>query len=233
MGDRMERQDLNAIVELVTRQVMSALEEQGGPPPARTDGLAKVLVVGKTGAEVPDSLRRDAVLFGIEDYRANRNILRYDRVVISHLDLTQLADIAQGRIGDEVSCAVLHALLNGIETLILEDALSFRKYAGRGSAALYQLLEGYARTLEVFGVRPVDQAPRQVRPEARPPEYRALAARVPVENAAANGDRLITEARATALVKQGTPIRLPARAIITPAARDVFAQAGVALEQGG
>lgn len=37
----------------------------------------------------------------------------------------------------------------------------------------------------------------------------------------------MTEADAAALVKEGGPVRLPAGAIVTPAARDVFVQARV------
>ena len=120
----MEKREMEQIVEQVTRQVLSALG-QGKSPDAQTEGLPKVLVVGGAGQDVPECYRRDVVLLDIEDYRTNRNILRYDRVLIAHLNITQLADIAQGRIGDEVSCAVVHALLNGIETLLLEDALAF------------------------------------------------------------------------------------------------------------
>ena len=164
----MEKREMEQIVEQVTRQVLSALG-QGKSPDAQTEGLPKVLVVGGAGQDVPECYRRDVVLLDIEDYRTNRNILRYDRVLIAHLNITQLADIAQGRIGDEVSCAVVHALLNGIETLLLEDALAFRKFSGKGSTALYQLLEGYAQTLQVFGVKPAARKAPLPEPEAAKP----------------------------------------------------------------
>lgn len=229
----MDQLEQNNLVELVTRQVLAALEERGGASLPQDSGLDRVLVVGRPAEEVPEHLRRGAVLLGLEDYRTGQNILRYRRVIIGRLNLTQLADIAQGRIGDEVSCAVLHALLQGVETLMLEDALTFRRFAGRGSTALYQLLEGYARTLQVFGVKPAVQPPSPVLPEARPPKYRAEPVTVPAGSARPSAGRLVTEARAMELVKQGGPVCLPDNAIVTPAARDVFAQAGVTPERGG
>ena len=227
----MEKREMEQIVEQVTRQVLSALG-QGKSPDAQTEGLPKVLVVGGAGQDVPECYRRDVVLLDIEDYRTNRNILRYDRVLIAHLNITQLADIAQGRIGDEVSCAVVHALLNGIETLLLEDALAFRKFSGKGSTALYQLLEGYAQTLQVFGVKPAARKAPLPEPEAaKPAKYAPPPVQTPRGSAVPNASRLITEAEAMALVRQGTDIFLPAGAIITPAAKDVFAQARVKLAQ--
>lgn len=229
----MNQSDLDHIVTLVTQQVLAVMEKQASSPTPRTDGLAKILVVGTAGAELPEQLRRAAVLFDLEDYRINRNILRYDRVVITALNITQLADIAQGRIGDEVSCAVLHALLNGIDTFILNNALSFRKFAGKGSTALYQLLEGYAQTLQVFGVKPVGQPLKLAAHKAKPAKYQAPAPQAPRGSALPNCDRLITEAQALALIKQGGHVHLPADVIITPAARDVFAHARVSPVQDG
>lgn len=227
----MNETELNAVVELVTRQVMSALQGRGAECSPETDGFSRVLIVGEPEARLPEELGREAVLFGMEDYCGNRNILRYDRVVIAQLSTAQLADIALGRTGDDVSCAVVDALLNGIETLLLDGALSFRRYAGRGSTALYHLLESYAQTLQVFGVKPVSARPREVLPEAKPPKYQAPAVQVPRGSAVPNSGRLITEETAAALVKEGRTVRISADAIITPLARDVFSKAGVVLER--
>lgn len=224
----MERQEMEQIVEQVTRQVLATLG-QSRDRDAHTEGLPKVLVVGGTCREVPGEYRQNAAVLDVEDYRTNRNILRYDRVLIARLTITQLADIAQGRIGDEVSCAVVHALLNGVETLLLEDALPFRKFSGKGSTALYQLLESYVQTLQVFGVKPAARKAPPPEPEARPPKYAAPPVQVPRGSAVPNAALLITEAEALVLVKQGKTVSVPAGAIITPAAKDVFAQARVEL----
>lgn len=223
----MERSDLEYIVDLITRQVLSALKAQETDCAPRTEGFSKVLVVGKPKKELPEELIRDVVLYDLEDYKNFKNILRYDRVIVAHLTMLQLADIAQGRPGDEAACAVLYALLSGVDVFLMEDALSFRRFAGKGSTALYHLLESCVQTLQVFGVKQVNHQRRPDPPATKPPKFSVPPVEVPVGSASPNADRLITEARALELIKQGGGIRLPARTIVTPAARDVFAQAGV------
>lgn len=227
----MERSDLEYIVDLVTRQVLSAVNGQESDCAPQTEGFPKVLVVGEPKAELPEELVRNAVLYDLEDYKNCKNILRYDRVIVARLTMLQLADIAQGRPGDEAACAVLYALLSGVDVFLMEDALTFRRFAGKGSTALYRLLEGYAQTLQVFGVKQVSRSRRPEPPAAKPPKFSAPPVEVPAGSASPNADRLITEARALELVRQGGDVCLPAGAIVTPAARDVFAQAGVTPKQ--
>lgn len=225
----MDQMELETIVSQVTQQVLAALQQTAPATAPGQEGLRKVLVVGGKPDQIPRELGQDAVLYDLEDYRTHQNILRYDQIILAKLNITQLSDIAHGRIGDEVSCAVLHGLLNGVETVMLEDALSFRKFAGKGSTALYHLLESFAQTLQVFGVKPVGRK-RLGGPEpspAKPPKYKAPALTVPKGSAQPNAGRLITEAEAMALVKSGQSVQLPAGTIVTPAAKDVFAQAGI------
>lgn len=216
--------DLEYIVNMVTQQVMAAMARDSTSTP-QTEGLAKILVVGG-GAPLPQSLCGNSVCLDMEDYCTNRNILRYDRVVITALSATQLADIAQARVSDDVTEAVFHALLNGVETLMLEEALFFRKYAGKGSTALYSLLEGYARTLQVFGVKLAARRAEPVEEPVKPPKFAAPPVQVPRGTATPNTSCLITEARALELVRAGGTVHIPADAIVTPSARDVLAQAG-------
>ena len=225
----MDQMELEAIVSQVTQQVLAALQKDISAGATQEEGLRKVLVIGGEVTQVPQELGQDAVLYDLEDYRTNQNILRYDQILIAKLNITQLSDIAHGRIGDEVSCAILHGLLNGVETVMLEDALSFRKFAGKGSTALYHLLESFAQTLQVFGVKPVGRKRLggAELPPAKPPKYKAPAIVVPKGSAKPNVGHLITEAEAMAVVKSGESIQLPAGTIITPAAKDVFAQAGI------
>ena len=221
----MNQAELEQIIKMVTQQVMAAMD--GTSTAASTDGLAKVLSVGKANAPIPQELTDDSVVLELEDYKLHQNILRYDRVVITHLTITQLADIALGRIGDETSCAVIHALLNGIDVYLLSDALAFRKFAGKGSNALYNLLEQYAQTLQVFGVKAYKPKPRQILPEAKPAKFAPAPVAVPKGSGVPNSHRLITETEALALVSAGTPVQVPADAILTPLARDILAKAGV------
>ncbi len=112
----MDQAELEQIVDLVTRQVLNALAAAPQPAAPEAEGLPKVLLVGREKDELPEALCRDWVVLDIEDYRAHKNVLRYDRILIGRLNITQLADLAQGRIGDEVTCAVLHGLLSGVDS---------------------------------------------------------------------------------------------------------------------
>ena len=225
----MNPSELESIVSLVTQQVLAAMDQGKDSTCPQLDGLSRLLVVGDPNPPLPEELCRDSVVLDLEDYRQNQNILRYDRVIITTLDTTQLADIALGRATDDVTCAVLQALLNGIDTYMLEGALSFRRYAGRGSTALYRLLENYARTLEVFGVKMAGQTPKQVLAEPKPPKFKAPAIVAPKGSGIPNAGRLITETQAEELLKAGSPISIPAGSIVTPLARDLFARSGAEL----
>lgn len=225
----MNPSELTAIVNLVTQQVLAAMGQGDHSPCPQQDGLARLLVVGEPAVPLPEELCRDAVVLDLEDYRQHQNILRYDRVVIAALETTQLADLALARAADDATGAVLQALLQGIDTYMLDSALSFRRYAGRGSTALYQLLENYARTLEVFGVKMAGQKPKQVLAEPKPPKYKAPAVVAPKGSGVPNASRLITETEAGELLKGGSPVTIPAGAIVTPLARDLFARSGAEL----
>lgn len=224
----MDQNELEQIVEAVTRQVMSAVNG-GCTADAASEGKRKILLLAKPGASVPEELLVDAVTFGLKDYECNRNILRYDEVIVGNLGITQLADIAQGRIGDSVTCAVIYALLSGIDVLLLESGLEYRKFAGKANSALYGLMESYVRTLQIFGIKLHGEKRVPVVRDAKPAKYVAPAIVAPKGNAQPNSSRLITETEALVLIKQGSPVHLPAGAIVTPSAKDAFAQANVEL----
>jgi hypothetical protein len=230
----MKEQELQALIELVTRQVLAQLSRETGQAEARDAGKTRLLVVGEA-AEVPPQLCQGAVLCALEEYAAAQNILRYDKVVITALTLPQLADMAQGRPCDTAACAVTAALLNGREVLLLEKGLPHRAFAGKGSTGLYALLEGYVRTLQGFGVKLLT-AERLYQPKVlpvRPAKYQAPAAQVPQGSAPPSSGRLITEARAHALLAQAADgaVSIPRDAILTPSAMDVFRAARVKVER--
>lgn len=221
----MNELELKQLIQAVTAQVLSSLEGTACP---QAEGKKKLLAIG--GGSVPPQMAEDAVVLDLGDYEAHKNILRYDRLVITALTLPQLSDIALGRGGDSAAEAVVTALLSGIEVYMTEEALPFRKFAGKGSTPLYQLLEGYAKTLEVFGVKIVERQYRPAPPPpAKPAKFHTPPAAVPQGTAKANSARLITEQDALALIGQGEPVRIPAGAILTPSAKDVFAQAKITI----
>ena len=221
----MNEQELRQLIQAVTAQVLQNLDTSSAAP-AGTEGLKKALCIGSS--PLPAHMAEGAVTLELSDYETYKNILRYDRLVITALTFPQLADIALGRGGDAASEAVLCALLSGVEVYMTEEALPFRAYAGKGSTPLYQLLEGYARTLQVYGVKSVEREyrPAPVAP-AKPAKFQAPPVEVPQGTAKPNVGRLITESCALELAKQGDTVRIPAAAILTPSAKDVFAQAKI------
>ncbi len=70
----------------------------------------------------------------IDDYIQNKNIHRYQKILITSLTLMQMSDIAQGRDGSPEACAVINGLLNGLDVCMTEAAFPHRKYAGRAAA---------------------------------------------------------------------------------------------------
>ena len=221
----MDQNELEKIVALVTRQVMAAMENKGCTAIAEDRDM--LLVCGCADA-VPKDLSRDMVLMDLEDYRTHKEITRYKRVVVTKLHIAQLADIALGRPTDEVSCAVTYALLSGVEVIMLEDALTFRRFKDKGSNALYNTLEKYARTLSVYGVKTYRPKSNIVVPGAQLARFAQQTPAVPRGSAMPNVGKLVTETDARLLIMaQGNPVRIPVGSIITPPARDVCAHAGV------
>lgn len=223
---------MEQIVAAVTRQVLAALGSRQEENMS-CEGKLRCLVVGEM-SDVPEKLRVGAVLEGMEAYESCANILRYQKVIITRLELVQLADIAQGRPADAVSCAVVQALLNGVEVILLETAPVHRRYAGKSSTGLYGLLEGYVRTIQGFGVKLLtqDRMVEKAAPPAKPPKFQAPAP-TPVQGSAKpNPQCLITESAALAMaaVADGT-VRLERGTILTPSARDVFVRAGLTIER--
>ena len=218
----MNQTELEQIVELVTRQVLAAVNGASADGARADDRRPRVLVLGDDTAREEELGCSGAVVLGLDDYERCQNILRYDRVVIARLTLTQLVDISNGRVGDSVSCAVIHALLSGVDTVIREDAYPHRKFAGKGSTALYQLLEKCAQTLQTFGIKPVGRSAQTAACRQKP----SALSRAPAQpECKPERKRLITEADARAMVRQGSCVELPGDAILTPSARDVLNQA--------
>ena len=230
----MNEQDMKALVEEVSRLVLAQLQKQTDAVQAE-EGKEHYLVVGDLTA-VPELLVKGAVLHGLQEYETNGNILRYRKVLITKLTLVQLADIAQGRNGDAGSCAVVHALLNGVDVVMPETALPHRQFAGKGSNGLYALLESHVRTLQTFGVKLLGSeklVESKVVP-VKPPKYQAPAPEPVQGNARPNRRQLITEEQAQALAANATEtVCIPEGSILTPSARDVFARARLEIQRCG
>lgn len=215
----MDEKLLRQIVDEVLREVgRGGFEDQSA-----REGYAKLLVIGDV-ADVPAKMRQDYQLLPVDDYMANRNVHRYQGIVITALTLTQLSDIAQGRDGSPESCAVVNALLAGINVCMTEGALPHRKYAGKSSSRMYQVIENNVRLIQTYGVKMLGKDPAiTVQAPARPPKYQAPPIKVPGGSARPNSDCLITEGIALQMIAGGArQVTVSECAIITPSAWDIF-----------
>ena len=212
-------ENMDELVRIVTERVMAAMNSQNSLTEAQTEGKKKCLVLG--GQQAPGNLTQGMVILDVKDYESIQNILRYSRVVITKLTMRQLADIAAGRPGDSLTCAVCQALLQGVEILMLESAAPHRQHAGKGSTAFYRMLEGYMNTLQVFGIKLIGCDSVMLN---APDKKQGEPTRCEV-----TGTKLITEEIAERLAKKAQEVVVPAGTLITPAAMDVLKEARVKL----
>ena len=211
---------MDELVRIVTERVVAALGAQTNLTTAKDEGKKKCLVLGDA-QELPEKIAQDMVILDVKDYETIQNILRYERVVITQLTLRQLADIAAGRPGDSLCCAVCQALLQGVDVWMLETAAPHRAHAGKGSTAFYRMLEGYMNTLQVFGIKLISKE--------SPVAYAAEKKQGEPVRCEVTGVKLVTEETALRLAKKAQEIVVPAGTIITPAAMDVLKEAHITI----
>lgn len=207
------------LVELITREVMRIVGDSVEPDTADKPGCPDVLVIGSPD-KLPVHIRKKYNLRTMERYTCPEDIEKFEKIYITQLNLVELADIALGRNTKAVQCAVISGLLCGKEIFLMECALDFRKNSNTMSRGFYQLLEGYVRTLQSFGIKlvngqtPIDKYTVRSGPGDDLPEG------------------IITEAMAVAMLEKCTDsvILLKKGTIVTPSAKDVFMHAGKVLE---
>lgn len=199
------------LVELITREVLKTLGGAEPQEPQDKSGLPCALVIG-SAEQLPAGVRNQYRFSAIEDYKGD--IEPFEKVFITAVTQTQLADTALGREGDPVSCALSKALLYGKEIYLYDAALAHRKLAGRGSRGFYQLLEGYVRTLQSYGIKLVqgttviDKYQKTAAPGAELPSG-VITERIAQE--------LVDKSEGDILLRRGT--------VLTPSAKDVFLHA--------
>ena len=199
------------MVEFITREVMKMLGMDEEEPEDKSC-CPDALVIGEAD-KLPPAVRRQYQLKSLDTYKGD--ITPYEKIFITGITRMELADIALGRDSDAAACAVIEGLLHGTEIFLYDVALTHRKHAGRGSRAFYQLLEGYVRTLQSYGIKLVqgttviDKYEKHAAPGADLPSG------------------VITEALARKLVESGEgDIAVRKGTVITPSAKDIFLHAG-------
>ncbi len=207
------------LVELITREVMKIMGDSVEPESADKSGLPDVLVIGSCN-KLPSNIRNKYNLHSIECYTCEEDIGKFEKIYITEINLTELADIALGRNTRAVQCAVISGLLCGKEIFLLDCALTFRKLSTTASRGFYQLLEGYVRTLQSFGIKlvngqtPIDKYTVRSAPGDDLPQG--------IITEALAKDMVEKSADAVILVGKGT--------VITPSAKDAFLHSGKTLQ---
>lgn len=219
------------LIRNIVEEVIKNMIPGGSCESSKSPGAPQMLVIGDF-CEVPEDMRGEYSLAGLEDYETCRDIRRYRRIYITKLSLADLSSIALGRDDTLVSCAVVNALLHGIEVYLDGRALWYRKLAGKGSSRLYAVIDGNVRQLESYGVKVAEEAKPAVVREIKPPKFCPPPMQVPKGSLKPNANCLITERMAAEMVKENRPVvQIPQGAIVTPSAWDVFTNHKIQVER--
>ncbi len=215
----MENLSYDALVELITKEVLKVLSETkamsvdcGG----NVDKRPLALVIGDVNS-LPSFACEKYRFADIGEYKGD--ISCFDSVFIASVSCAQLADCALGRDSDAVSCAVIHAFLSGRKVYLLESALPHRAYRETANRKFYSVLEGYVNTLRSFGAEVIREQwfGRNLNKDA-------------IEDNSV--DKVITEKLALSLCEKcgGGIVRLRKGTVITPSAKDIFNHSEVKVE---
>lgn len=215
----MENLSYEALVELVTKEVMKALS-QGGiagiSQNGNVDARPLALVIGDK--KCLPSFAADKYRFAdMESYKGD--ISPFDCVFIAELTCAELADCALGRDCRTVPCAVTNALLCGKKIYLLESALPHRKHKDTANRKFYSVMEGYVNTLRSYDIELI-----------REQWYgRNLNRNAIADNSV---DKVITEKLAISLCEKAADgkVCLKRGTVITPSAKDIFNHSEIKVE---
>ncbi len=215
------------MLEEITRRVLVALT-------AETPGAGpRGLLVGES-AWTPSA----AGCLWAEEGEYRGDIAPYTMVVCRRVSSAQLCDMALGRDTTPAACAVSRALLAGKPVYLAAEGLPHRASRAAANPRYYAMLEDYVTRLTQFGVQVAPRAELerllcgQSGKVPGVPEIPAAAPkRAAGETEAFCGVLTAEEARRLAKVCGGTLLLGPG-AILTPLARDVLREKGVALMHG-
>lgn len=215
----MENLSYDALVELITKEVLKILSENKAAsltPNGEIDKRPLALVAGDC-KDLPGFAAEKYRFEGIENYKGD--ISPYDAVFIAGLSCTELADCASGRDSSAVPCAVTKALLCGKKVYLLESALPHREYRETADRKFYSLFEGYVNTLRSFGVELIREQwfGKNLNKDA-------------IEDNSV--DKVITEKIALSLCEKAGDgfVRLRKGTVITPSAKDIFNHSQVTVQ---
>ncbi len=88
----------------------------------------------------------------------NTCFCNYSKLVITNIDVSELHSISIGVPKGETSKLVLDFLLNGKEVILIDTALTFRRYQYTANNNLYSLYENYLETVKSFSVKVISES---------------------------------------------------------------------------
>ena len=214
------------LIDRITRTVMSELARQGKGDCTSTSG-ERILVAGDPAVLGAEGFGGFS-LCRIEPCKPVEGEITGCRcVIVTQLSHAELGELGLARGGAGVSGTVLDALLAGVPVYLLPEALLFRKWKKTAPQKLYEVLEGYVRQIEGYGVRiySLDQIRRDL--------TGTNSGNYPDKLGVHKEPRrpVITEADAREFIKKGVEVlRLTKGSIVTPLALDVLNGAKIPVE---
>lgn len=213
----MENTSYEALVELITKEVIKRLSESGSDISSLSSSKPLALLAGDE-KDLPEFAKNRFSFADISAYEGD--IEPYEAVFIASVSTAELADCALGRDSSKLPCAVTKAILADKEVYLLEAGLPYKKYKRSvTNRNFYNMLEGYVNTLRGFGVKLVKEQWQGNNLERQAVE----------DNTA---DKVITERVAKELIEKctGSVIKLRCGTVITPSAKDVFNHSQIKVE---
>ena len=204
--------DKTKLIDEITRQVMEYLNQEViVDDKVKLEKNKNVLVLGDVCHPFEDDN-----IFGLEDYKCDGNIKKYDTVFISSLTLWQLSDIAQCRDSCVFCCAVLKALMNDVPVFIKKEVLELLN-CEKANPAINKKIQENIATILSYKVQVLND---NVKEKAKIKGTQNKSSK-----------RVITEKEAKDLCKSSCKSRsFNKGTIITPLAKDYFAYNGVTVD---
>ncbi len=203
--------DIEKVVEKIVQEVISKLEEK------KTEEFRnEILFAGE---------KRDDLIIkysdflddwkGIDFIKDGCMVEDYKIIIVPSLSLNNLIDISFAREADEISSLVIKSFLNGLDVIVLEEGLEYRKYKESSNEKFYKYIESIERRLETFGLEFISVVKLKDRLKA----YRNEKLSGPSKEII--NKKLITKKDVTDLIELGeTTILINKNTIVTALARD-------------
>lgn len=143
--------DINSIVDAVTQEVMKRLNCEEN---SCINSTPKVLILEKQNNACFKTIEEKLNFIGyeVDSIESKSDISKYDKIIITSLNNRELANIALGVECGKKEQIVLEALLHGKKVFLIEEGISYRKYAGISNKILFKLYEDYEKKLLEYGI---------------------------------------------------------------------------------